>query len=67
MSVATPEVTREAVRSFDLSVGTVRELNQALHSGVGAGGRVVVDERVVRRRPRVGVGGPAFVGQGVVR
>jgi glutamate synthase domain-containing protein 3 len=39
--VATPEVTEKAVRSFDLAVDTVRELNQALHSDA-SGGRVVV-------------------------
>jgi glutamate synthase domain-containing protein 3 len=35
--MATPEVIREAVRSFDLAVGTVRELNQSLHSAEQAG------------------------------
>jgi glutamate synthase domain-containing protein 3 len=42
--MATPEVTREALWSFDLAEQTVRELNQSLHSGppVHAGGRVVV-------------------------
>ena len=34
--MATPEVTQEAVRTFDLAVDTVRELNQALHSGSSA-------------------------------
>jgi glutamate synthase domain-containing protein 3 len=42
--MATPEVTREALWSFDLAELSVRELNQSLHSGppVGVGGRVVV-------------------------
>jgi glutamate synthase domain-containing protein 3 len=41
--MAAPDVTREAVRSFDLAVDTVRELNQALHAGGPHGaGRVVV-------------------------
>lgn len=43
--MATPEVTREALWSFDLAELSVRELNQSLHSGPvsgDVGGRVVV-------------------------
>lgn len=57
--MATPEVTREAVRSFDLAVDTVRELNQALHSdGMPAGGRVVVRNPGGRHAIAVGLDAP---------
>jgi glutamate synthase domain-containing protein 3 len=52
--VATPEVIQEAVRSFDLAVDTVRELNQALHSDV-TGGRVVVRNPGGRHAVAVGL------------
>jgi glutamate synthase domain-containing protein 3 len=55
--MATPEVTQEAVRTFDLSVDTVRELNQALHSDVG-GGRVVVRNPGGRHAVAVGLDAP---------
>jgi len=55
--VATPEVTREAVRSFDLAVDTVRELNQALHSDI-SGGRVVVRNPGGRHAVAVGLDAP---------
>jgi methylamine---glutamate N-methyltransferase subunit B len=58
--VATPEVTREAVRSFDLAVDTVRELNQALHSDVSAG-RVVVRNPGGRHAVAVGLDAPLDV------
>ena len=40
--------TEEAVRTFDLAVDTVRELNQALHSSDGARGRVVHEMKTVQ-------------------
>src|SRR5947209_20543206 len=60
--MATPEVIREAVpvRTFDLGVDTVRELNQALHSDLGP----ARPERVAVRNPggrhaiAVGLDGP---------
>jgi glutamate synthase domain-containing protein 3 len=52
--VAPPEVIQEAVRSFDLAVDTVRELNQALHSDV-TGGRVVVRNPGGRHAVAVGL------------
>ena len=55
--MATPEVTREAVRSFDLAVDTVRELNQALHSDP-VGGRVVVSNPGGRHAIAVGIDAP---------
>ena len=55
--MATPEVTREAVRSFDLAVDTVRELNQALHSDI-SGGRVVVRNPGGRHAVAVGLDAP---------
>jgi glutamate synthase domain-containing protein 3 len=58
--VATPEVTKEAVRSFDLAVDTVRELNQALHSEIG-GGRVVVRNPGGRHAVAVGLDAPCEV------
>jgi len=57
--MATPEVTREAVRSFDLSVDTVRELNQALHTPPEGGvGRVVVHNPGGRHAVAVGIDAP---------
>jgi methylamine---glutamate N-methyltransferase subunit B len=57
--VATPEVTREAVRSFDLAVDTVRELNQALHSPPDpAVPRVVVRNPGGRHAVAVGLDAP---------
>jgi methylamine---glutamate N-methyltransferase subunit B len=50
----TTEITREAVRSFDLAVDTVRELNQALHADV-TGGRVVVRNPGGRHAVAVGL------------
>lgn len=55
--MATPEVIREAVRSFDLAVDPVRELNQALHSDV-SGGRVVVRNPGGRHALAVGLDAP---------
>ena len=55
--MATPEVTQEAVRSFDLAVDTVRELNQALHADV-TGGRVVVRNPGGRHAVAVGLDAP---------
>jgi len=55
--VATPEVTQEAVRSFDLAVDTVRELNQALHADA-SGGRVVVRNPGGRHAVAVGLDAP---------
>lgn len=52
--MATEEVTQEAVRSFDLAVDTVRELNQALHSNL-SGGRVVVRNPGGRHAVAVGL------------
>jgi methylamine---glutamate N-methyltransferase subunit B len=60
--MATPEVTREAVRTFDLSVETVRELNQALHEEFDptqpAGPRVVVRNPGGRHAVAVGLDAP---------
>jgi methylamine---glutamate N-methyltransferase subunit B len=55
--MATPEVIREAVWSFDLAVDTVRELNQSLHSGEPAG-RVVVRNPGGRHAIAVGLDAP---------
>jgi methylamine---glutamate N-methyltransferase subunit B len=49
----TTELTREAVRSFDLAISTVRELNQALHDGPA--GRVVVRNPGGRHAIAVGI------------
>src|SRR3984957_18465740 len=59
--MATEEVTREALWSFDLAEQTVRELNQALHSGNGAGGRVVVLNPGGRHAIAVGLDAPYAV------
>jgi glutamate synthase domain-containing protein 3 len=59
--MATPEVTQEAVRTFDLSVDTVRELNQALHADPalnGAAARVVVRNPGGRHALAVGIDAP---------
>jgi methylamine---glutamate N-methyltransferase subunit B len=56
--MATPEVTQEAVRSFDLAVDTVRELNQALHSCTEAPGRVLVRNPGGRHAVAVGLDAP---------
>jgi glutamate synthase domain-containing protein 3 len=55
--MATPEVIREAVpvRTFDLAVDSVRELNQALHAPDAAGGRVVVRNPGGRHAVAVGI------------
>lgn len=55
--MATPEVIREAVRTFDLSVDTVRELNQALHAGDPSGERVLVRNPGGRHAVAVGLDG----------
>jgi len=55
--MATPEVTREAVRSFDLAVDTVRSVNAALHSDE-APGRVVVRNPGGRHAIAVGLDAP---------
>jgi glutamate synthase domain-containing protein 3 len=55
--VATPEVIQEAVRSFDLAVDTVRELNQALHADASAG-RVIVRNPGGRHAVAVGLDAP---------
>jgi glutamate synthase domain-containing protein 3 len=55
--MATPEVTREAVQTFDLAVDTVRELNQWLHSDA-SGGRVVVHNPGGRHALAVGIEAP---------
>jgi glutamate synthase domain-containing protein 3 len=55
--MATPEVIQEAVRSFDLAVDTVRELNQALHADL-TGGRVVVRNPGGRHAVAVGLDAP---------
>jgi glutamate synthase domain-containing protein 3 len=55
--MATPEVIREAVGSFDLAIDTVRELNAALH-GDGAPGRVVVRNPGGRHAIAVGLDAP---------
>jgi methylamine---glutamate N-methyltransferase subunit B len=54
--MATPEVTREAVRCFDLAVDTVREMNQALHDG--GGGRILVTNPGGRHAIAVGLDAP---------
>jgi glutamate synthase domain-containing protein 3 len=51
----TTEITREALRSFDLAVDTVRELNQTLHDGDGGGGRVLVRNPGGRHAVAVGL------------
>jgi glutamate synthase domain-containing protein 3 len=67
--MATPEVTREALWSFDLAELSVRELNQSLHSGLlspgsdgrasdAAGGRVVVLNPGGRHAIAVGLDAP---------
>lgn len=56
--MATPEVIREAVRSFDLAELSVRELNQSLHSGDGLGARVVVANPGGRHAIAVGLDAP---------
>ena len=59
--MATPEVTQEAVRTFDLSIDTVRELNQALHADpalIGAAARVVVRNPGGRHALAVGIDAP---------
>src|SRR6202020_538174 len=59
--MATPEVTEEAVQSFDLAVDTVRELNQTLHSppgSDGAGARVLVRNPGGRHAVAVGLDAP---------
>src|SRR5436305_456662 len=56
--MATPEVTREAVRSFDLALDTVRELNQTLHDADPAGGRVIVRNPGGRHAIAVGLDAP---------
>ncbi len=59
--MATPEIIEEAVRSFDLAVETVRELNQALHSddhSEPAHPRVVVRNPGGRHAIAVGLDGP---------
>ncbi len=56
--MATEEVTREALWSFDLAEQPVRELNAALHSGNGAGGRVVVLNPGGRHAIAVGIDTP---------
>ena len=55
--MATPEVTREAVQSFDLAIDTVRSLNEALHLD-GAPGRVVVRNPGGRHAIAVGLDAP---------
>jgi methylamine---glutamate N-methyltransferase subunit B len=62
--MATPEVTREALWSFDLAEVSVRELNQSLHSGPaapasnGAGARVAVLNPGGRHAIAVGLDAP---------
>jgi methylamine---glutamate N-methyltransferase subunit B len=59
--MATPEVIQEAVRTFDLSVDTVRDLNQALHTDPsldGAAARVVVRNPGGRHALAVGIDAP---------
>jgi methylamine---glutamate N-methyltransferase subunit B len=59
--MATPEVIQEAVRTFDLSVDAVRELNQALHADPsldGATARVVVRNPGGRHALAVGIDAP---------
>jgi glutamate synthase domain-containing protein 3 len=55
--VATPEVTQEAVRSFDHAVDTVRELNQALHAEASSG-RVLIRNPGGRHAVAVGLDAP---------
>jgi methylamine---glutamate N-methyltransferase subunit B len=58
--VATPEVTQEALRAFDLAVDTVRELNQALHTDLNPAdpSRVVVRNPGGRHAVAVGLDAP---------
>jgi methylamine---glutamate N-methyltransferase subunit B len=56
-SVGGTQLTREAVRSFDLAVDPVRELNQSLHSDLVAG-RVVVVNPGGRHAVAVGLDAP---------
>jgi glutamate synthase domain-containing protein 3 len=56
--MATPEVTREALWSFDLATVSVRELNQALHSGNGSAARAVVVNPGGRHAIAVGLDAP---------
>jgi len=59
--MATPEVIQEAVRTFDLSVDTVRELNQAQHTDPsldGVAARVVVRNPGGRHALAVGIDAP---------
>ncbi|HTP22219.1 MAG TPA: hypothetical protein VMJ65_21605 [Solirubrobacteraceae bacterium] len=53
-----PQLAREALWSFDLASVSVRELNQALHSGNGAGARVVVTNPGGRHAIAVGLDAP---------
>jgi glutamate synthase domain-containing protein 3 len=55
--VAMTDVTQEAVRSFDLAVASVRELNQALHTDI-SGGRVAVRNPGGRHAVAVGLDAP---------
>jgi len=55
--MATPEVIREAVESFDLAVDTVRSLNEALHAD-GVPGRMVVRNPGGRHAIAVGIDAP---------
>jgi len=60
--MATPEVIRETVRSYDLAVDTVRELNQALHVPPDeGGGRVLVLNPGGRHAIAVGLDAPLDV------
>jgi methylamine---glutamate N-methyltransferase subunit B len=59
-SVGEVQATQEALRSFDLAVDTVRELNQALHSDV-SGVRVVVGNPGGRHAVAVGLDAPCEV------
>jgi methylamine---glutamate N-methyltransferase subunit B len=56
--MAAPDVTREAVWSFDLAEQTVRELNHELHSADPAGGRVLVRNPGGRHAVAVGLDAP---------
>lgn len=59
--MATPEVTREALWSFDLAEQTVRDLNARLHAGSvsdAAGARVVVRNPGGRHAIAVGLDAP---------
>jgi glutamate synthase domain-containing protein 3 len=53
--MAAPDVTREALWSFDLAEQTVREFNQTLHDADGGGGRVVVRNPGGRHAVAVGL------------